>query len=179
VHPELVRRIDDALAISWLPFEAHMALLNGCRAALGADKFRAFCCEFVQASLQSSVLFAKQAAFMLELVDGGAWSLVRALPVSCRYVFDAAGELEVDSSGDDRVARVTYDGLPAEHARSDVWSASWLGTFDALAERALDRFGKTMHVEETRYEPERGLFEWTARIRLKTDPPPVQHVFSS
>ena len=32
---------------------------------------------------------------------------------------------------------------------------------------ALEPLGKTVDVQQTRHEPERGLFEWTARVRSK------------
>jgi len=167
IDPTHVAEIDNALAVSWIPFAAHIGVLEAARSVLGPVSFRGFSRDFIREALQSSALFAKQAAYVLTMVDGGAWSLVRAIPVSCRLVFSGAGEVIVESADGDRTAKVIYDGLPAEHARNDVWSLSWLGTIDALAARALERFDRTAIVEETRCDPDRGFFEWTARIVKK------------
>jgi hypothetical protein len=160
--------IERAPSIGWIPFSAHMAVLVACRGALGRRGYRDFSRLLVARALDNPMLFAKQIMFAAQSLDGGPLGIYRVLPVAIRQIFRSAGEVEVQLQ--ERSAVVVYQGLPSAHASGDAWSLIWLGTLEAVAERALRDTGLSADIEQRAVEVGRGRFEWHAILRKQSSP---------
>lgn len=156
--------LEAAPASRFLPIALHMQVLCSLRAVLGEGGFRDFSARTVLAALDEPLMFAKQARAALRALGSSRWLLLRALPVSFRFIFAEVGAIGVEIAHDDSHAIITHDGFEPEHLQSDVWALIWLGTIDAIARYALAPRGETADVTLVAQIPERGCVELCARL---------------
>jgi hypothetical protein len=141
-----------------------MQVLYSLRAVLGEREFRDFSARAVSAALDEPLMFAKQARAALRALGSSRWLLLRALPVSFRFIFAEVGVISVEIADDDSYAIVRHEGFEPEHSRGDVWGLIWLGTIDAIARYALTPRGETADVRLVSQIPERGYVELCAQL---------------
>jgi hypothetical protein len=165
--PDLRHQVEESLAIRWLPFDVHMAVLGALRSTLGARAYQKLCADQVMASLHNPALFAKPARAALRLYGAGPFNLFRAVDPSLRYIFRDAGRFRMLEALGAHELKVAYQGFPPHFAGGDVWSLIWVGTLEAIAAYALEGSALQTSITLSRHDPERGYFEWHVRATAR------------
>ena len=156
--------LEAAPASRFLPIALHMQVLRALRAVLGERGFREFSARTVSAALDEPLMFAKQARAALRALGSSRWLMLRALPVSFRFIFADVGKIDVEIAHDDSHAVIVHAGFEPEHSQGDEWALIWLGTIDAIVRHALTPRGETADVTLVSQRPERGYLELCARL---------------
>ncbi len=158
------RKLEQSVAIGWLPFDVHMAVLHALRATLGPTAYQQYCAARILASLHNPVLFAKPARAALRSYGAGPFTIFRALPPSLHYIFRNAGQLRISISESGRALDAVYEDFPPCFSEGDTWSLIWVATFEAIAAYVLEGNATQAHVALGRHDPKRGYFEWHVHI---------------
>ena len=158
------RKLEQSVAIGWLPFDVHMSVLLALRTTLGPSAYQQYCAAQILASLHNPMLFAKPARAALRLYGAGPFAIFRAIPPSLHYIFRNAGMLRISIAESGRELDAFYEDFPPCFSEGDTWSLIWAATFEATAAYIFEGSPTEVHVALARHDPKRGYFEWHVHI---------------
>lgn len=130
LEPVARARVLEAHASTWIPFEDQLAVLEAERAALGDERFRAFCRERMKDmwSLPFVEPLLSGAAEVLGLTPE---TLLRLSARGWLTAFRRGGRLRYETLGLERCGVLVLEGFPKAHLRSGTFELATAGAFEA------------------------------------------------
>ena len=157
LDPEVLRRIEAATRVDWLPLAVDLALVRAVRDEVGDDGLRRW--GRAAARRNANALFRPLIEAAVRLFGFTPAGVFRFLPQAWKAAFRGCGELRVDpvSHGELRIVLVA----PPDAARDPAFLASIAGAFEVVYETC----GMDGRVQVERVEPGEVVFRatWTPR----------------
>ena len=132
IGSELIERVRDQPAMSWIAMRDHVHLLEALVSAVGPEDARRLLRDASLRNLRSSLLAASVSA-TLRVFGVGPLALVRMFPRGFGLITRNCGRVTVTTSRDTPGTQIEFDELPNEVCR-EAWAVSMTAVLDAVME---------------------------------------------